>query len=432
MKNQSPLSERKKAFGAQKERRLHFRHQWTAPIPSFRFLLSTFYFFQLTTSVSPRAQISMKTLLLITTLLLTLPLKAANQLDQMLPVRGLCISAPRPSEVDAFSRFIQEELAPRFVNTLILRVDFNYQFTNQVDLGNPSGLSRTDVQKWVAVCRTNHIRLIPQINLLGHQSWQRSTGKLLLVHPEFDETPWVKTPEKYAWPNPDGLYCRSYCPLHPKVHDVVLPLVDEICEAFEADAFHAGMDEVFYIGESQCPRCGGKNKAQLFAGEVKLLRDHLQASHRQLWIWGDRLLDGKVTGLGEWEASTNDTQGAIDLIPRDVVICDWHYQRADPTAAYFAVKGLPVVTCPWNNGKAALAQLQNTTRFRAQSPGVMKERFLGIMQTVWSDAGGFMRDFQGYQQDKDYKAGQKSAAKCFLQLFDEIRVLNESSDVKTK
>ena len=33
--------------------------------------------------------------------------------------------------------------------------------------------------------------------------------------------------EAYEWPNPDGLYCKSYCPLHPEVHDVVFALVDE-------------------------------------------------------------------------------------------------------------------------------------------------------------------------------------------------------------
>ena len=108
----------------------------------------------------------MKTLCLIGPILLALPLMAANKLDQLLPVRGLCISAPKPAEVDPFVLFIQEELAPRSLNTLIVRVDFNYQYTNRPELANPSGLSRTDVKKLVAVCRTNHIRLIPQINLL--------------------------------------------------------------------------------------------------------------------------------------------------------------------------------------------------------------------------------------------------------------------------
>jgi hypothetical protein len=349
-----------------------------------------------------------------------------KSLDELLPVRGLCISAPNPAQVDTFVRFIAEELAPRSVNTLILRVDYNYQYTSRPELANASGLSHADVMKLLAVCRTNHIRLIPHINLLGHQSWQRSNGKLLQVYPELDETPWVKVPEKYTWPNADRLYCRSYCPLHPKVHEIVFPIMDELCDAFEADAFHAGMDEVFYIGEAQCPRCGGKDKAELFANEVKLIHDHLKAKNRQLWIWGDRLLDGKVTGLGEWEASENGTARAIDLIPTDVFICDWHYERAEVSCVNFAMKGLNVATCPWNNPKPAIRQLEDMIRFREQVNPGMKGHFQGIVQTVWSDAGSFLRDFNGHRQSPDYKKDQKTAARCFIQLYDQIQKLKQS------
>ena len=354
---------------------------------------------------------------------LYLDARAQNPLDKVVPVRGLCIAAPNPSQVDAFARLIANDLAPRGVNTLILRVDYNYQFASRPELANRSGLAKADVQKLVVVCRTNHVRLIPLIDLLGHQSWQRTTGKLLQVYPEFDETPWVKTPEKYVWPNSDGLYCRSYCPLHPKVHEVVLPLVDEICDAFEADAFHAGMDEVFYLGETQCPRCGGKDKAEVFAKEVGLLRDHLQRNHRQLWIWGDRLLDGKVSGLGEWEASLNGTARAIDLIPKDVFICDWHYERAEPSAVYFAMKGLKVASCPWTNPRTALQQLHDMVRFREQSTPALRDRFQGIVQTVWSDAGSFLREIESVRQKPEAKGGEKSAARCFFQLFGEVKNL---------
>jgi sugar phosphate isomerase/epimerase len=347
--------------------------------------------------------------------------RAADSLNQVLPVRGLCIAAPNPSQIDVFVSFIQNELAPRSVNTLILRVDYNYQFTSRPEMASSTGLSKADVKKLVAVCREHQIRLIPQINLLGHQSWQRSTGKLLTVYPEFDETPWVSVPEKYTWPNPDGLYCRSYCTLHPDVHGVVLPLVDEICDVFEADAFHAGMDEVFYIGEAKCPRCGGKDKAELFAGEIKRLRDHLKAQDRQLWIWGDRLLDGRTTGLGEWEASLNDTHRAVDLIPKDVFICDWHYERPVPTAVYFAMKGFSVVTCPWKNPASAVQQLEDMLRFRQHSPKAMKNRFQGMIQTVWSDVGSFLKDFHGHQNSDEYKAGEPTAARCFITLFDKMR-----------
>ncbi len=344
---------------------------------------------------------------------------SAGYSQDTLPVRGFCVGAPRPAEVDAFIKFISEELATRKVNVLILRVDFNYQFNSHPELRDSLALTIDDVKKMVAVCHKYQIRIIPQINLLGHQSWASKTTRLLSVYPQFDETPKVKMPGKYQWPNPDGLYCKSYCPLHPDLHNIVFALVDEICEAFESDAFHAGMDEVFYIGEDQCPRCSGKDKAELFAGEVNLIRNHLALNKRQLWIWGDRLLDGKTTGLGMWEASMNNTFRAIDLIYKDVMICDWHYERPDQTPAYFAVKGLSVITCPWRMPENAIKQTEDMYRFRASVTPEMKERFQGMMQTVWSGAGQFMDEFYGRKTNP--KAGENTQTNCFKSMFDVIR-----------
>src|SRR5687767_15155594 len=208
-------------------------------------------------------------------------------------------------------------------------------------------------------------------------------------------------PEKYSWPNADSLYCKSYCPLHPDVHKIVFALVDEICDVFETDAFHAGMDEVFYIGDSKCPRCSGKDKAALFAGEVKILRDHLAQKNRQLWIWGDRLLDGRSTGLGMWEASFNNTHTAIDMIPKDVMICDWHYERPDKTAVYFAMKGFNVLTCPWRDPTVAVQQLEDMVEFRRHSTNDMKPRFKGMLQTVWSDTRSFLRGYYAMKQENN-------------------------------
>jgi hypothetical protein len=361
--------------------------------------------------------------LLITTLCamaLTCSLKSQNGLDNALPVRGLAIAAPSPRQLDSFLQFIQNELAPRQVNTLILRVDYSYQYASHPELRGSQALSLEQVKSLVNTCKTNHIRIIPQINLLGHQSWAGTTLNLLKVYPDFDETPWVKMPEKYSWPNPDRLYCKSYCPLHPKVHDVVFDLVNEICDAFETDAFHAGMDEVFYIGEEKCPRCSGKDKAELFAGEVKRIRDFLSQKGRKLWIWGDRLIDGKTTGIGEWEASINDTYRAVDLIPKDVIICDWHYDRADQTAVYFAMKGLQVATCPWKNPKNAVLQVQDILKFRERSTPVMKNRFAGVVQTVWSGTSPFQQEFEAAKKAGGNPKNENTAGNCFLKMYEEI------------
>jgi hypothetical protein len=332
-----------------------------------------------------------------------------------LPVRGFCIGAPKPTQIPQFVKFIQEELVPRQINTLILRVDFNYQYESHPELKDSIALSKADVKQMLDVCKKNGIDLIPQINLLGHQSWAGRTHSLLRVYPQFDETPWVKMPEQYKWPNDDGLYCKSYCPLHPEVHKVVFELVDEICTAFESMAFHAGMDEVFYIGESKCPRCSGHDKAELFANEIRKIRDHLAQNNRRLWIWGDRLIDGKQTGMGMWEASLNNTHRAIDLIPKDVLICDWHYERPDKTAVYFAMKGFDVVTCPWRKPAVGVVQMKDMINYRETSTALMKDRYKGIVQTVWSDAGSFMEGFYG--KKKDDKGGDNTPWNSFTTLF---------------
>jgi hypothetical protein len=362
---------------------------------------------------------------LLTILLITISYTALSQEikdikstpGNILPIRGFCIAAPQSKDVEGFIKFIGEELSPRSVNTLILRVDYNYQYESHPELRDSSALSKRDVKKLVAVCKKNNIKLIPQVNLLGHQSWAGKIGNLLKAYPEFDETPNVKMPEKYVWPNADGLYCKSYCPLHPDVHNIVFAVIDEICDVFEAEAFHAGMDEVFYIGEAQCPRCSGMDKAELFAGEVRTIRDHLAAKGRKLWIWGDRLIDGKTTGMGEWEASYNNTYRAVDMIPKDVIICDWHYERPDQTPVYFAMKGLSVVTCPWRNPATAVLQVQDMIKFRNNATPEMKERYLGMVQTIWSGAGQFLDSYYGKKPENSVN----SPVNCFKALFNEIQ-----------
>ncbi len=328
-----------------------------------------------------------------------------------LPIRGFCISAPKPRELNRFIEFIDKELATRGVNTLILRIDYAYQFKSHPELRDSYALSEKQVKELLKICQKHKIQLIPQINLLGHQSWAEKTNKLLKVYPQFDETPQVKMPRKFIWPNKDSLYCKSYCSLHEGVHKVVFDLVDEISDVFESKAFHAGMDEVFYLGDAKCPRCAGKDKAKLYADEVNRIQKHLVLNHRQLWIWGDRLLDGSL-GIGMWEGSLNKTFPAIDKISKDVMICDWHYDKAYQTPQFFADKGFKVISCSWQTPSVAVKQTQDMVRFRSLTPQ-KKDLYQGMMQTIWSNTGTFLNDF--YSQ----KVGN-TEANCFRAMFREI------------
>jgi Glycosyl hydrolase family 20, catalytic domain len=326
------------------------------------------------------------------------------------PLRGLHLMAPAAEDVPLAVRFIQEALPKEGVNVLVLEFDYRYQFTKRPEVAEPGALSADDVKQLAAACKEAGVRLIPQINLLGHQSWAKNTGALLRAHPEFDETP-----GKY--PQNEGIYCRSYCPLHPQVHDVLFDLIDELADAAGADAFHVGMDEVFLLGEDDCPRCKGKDKAQLFAQEVRLLHDHLAQTKRTMWMWGDRFLDGETTGIGKWEASIIKTHPAIDMVPKDIVICDWHYDRALPTTEHFAIEGFPTLACPWRRPDVALAQLDAIRRVRSHATDAITNRMQGVLQTTWTGIAPFAKAYFG----EAAPGNVQEALSCFRALFRELR-----------
>ena len=127
-------------------------------------------------------------------------------------------------------------------------------------------------------------------------------------------------------------------------------------------------------------------------------------------------MDGKTTGLGIWEASYNNTHRAIDMIPKDVMICDWHYERPDPTPVLFAMKGLPVITCPWRMPENAVKQTQDMVHFRSSATKETKNNYQGMMQTVWSGAGAFLDEY--YREPDASKPN--TASNCFRRMFQEI------------
>ena len=255
---------------------------------------------------------------------------------------------------EAQAAALQEQLpklASSGVNVLVLETDYNFEFKSHPELSTPGGVTQARAHELAAEARRLGIRLIPDINCLGHQSWSKTTLALLKHYPEFDETPG-------QYPNNTNIYCRSWCPQNPDVNKVVFALVDELVNAFEADAFHVGMDEVFLIASEHCPRCRGGDPAKLFAKAVNDFHHHIVAERKwEMFMWADRLLDAKTMGYGEWESARNGTAGAVDLIPKDIVLCDWHYElRTNYLSVPFLVKkGFRVWPAGWKSLPAAQA-----------------------------------------------------------------------------
>jgi len=291
--------------------------------------------------------------------------------------RAVHLFAPWHNEMPMFKRVIAERLAPMGINTLVIEVNYKFAFKSHPELREPgNSFTKEDARELVELCRKHSIRLIPLFNCFGHQSWAKTTFPLLAKYPELDETPNIPKDNS-------SIYCRSWCPLHPKTNEIVFSLIQELIEAFEADAFHIGMDEVFLIASEQCPRCKGKNPAEIYAKAIndfhKLLVDEKKLI---MLMWGDRLIDKKKIDYGgEYECSANGTAPAIDLIPKDIIICDWHYEMRNeyPSLPYFQEKGFRVLATPWKNLKATKSFIEYARKNKT-------DKMLGILFTTWVGA----------------------------------------------
>jgi hypothetical protein len=266
------------------------------------------------------------------------------------------------------------KLAERGINLLILEINYHYKFESNPKLRDGTVLITPEgAGKLAALCRKNGIRLIPQFNCLGHQSWRETDFPLLTVYPEFDLTP-------NAFPKNKDIYCREWDPLNPKVNEVVFKLIDELIDGFKADAFHVGMDEVFLLGSEQSPTTKGQDPAKLFAKCVKDLHQHIVKDRKiEMFMWSDRLFDAKKYKWHKWEASDYGTAAALDMIPTDIILCPWHYEVHDsyPSVGLFVEKGFRVLPASWKDLNAVKGLIKDSAK--VDSP-----KMLGHLFTTWT------------------------------------------------
>lgn len=275
------------------------------------------------------------------------------------------------------------KLAALGVNAVVVELGYSFEFKSHPELRNGSFISAKAAHDFSRACRENGVRPIPQFNCLGHQSWKRATFPLLTKYPQFDETPG-------QYPGNEGIYCRSWCPLHPDVNGVVFALIDDIAEAFEADAFHVGMDEVFLVASEHCPRCKGKDPAEVFAKAVNDLHGHVvKARGWEMMMWADRLIDAKATGNSKWEAADNGTAAAADRVAKDIVMCDWHYGRRKeyPSVTTLMDKGFRVWPSGWDKVDATEALVDFSLARRGKDGGKDGNKMLGHLCTTWGKVG---------------------------------------------
>ena len=128
--------------------------------------------------------------------------------------------------------------------------------------------------------------------------------------------------------------------------------------------------------------------AQLFADDVRKLRDYWARRGATVILWGDMLLDpAKLPGgHGSFNGGPPLQIGdALPLLPKDIIIADWHYgdDFTDfQSLAMFKANGLRTIATPWT----LPGNIWNFTRAARRGGS------LGVIGSTWCGVGGPERE----------------------------------------
>jgi len=233
--------------------------------------------------------------------------------------------------------------------------------------------SKTELSGLVTLAKSYGMKVIPMVNHFGHATQARSCyGRHVTLN---------RNPRMSRLFEPDGW---TWCLSNPDTYKLLADMRAEQMEfCGDGEYIHLGFDEAYSF--ATCDRCRQRVPHELLAEYINRLTEDLSASGRRPIIWHDELIrrsdfpEGSVVANGQ----SHNTDKAIDLLDRRVIIADWQYgyqKDFNPTTGYFMEKGFDTVVCPWDNPE----------NIRSLSSDVKKLGAYGIILTTWHHLTEFM------------------------------------------
>ena len=218
-----------------------------------------------------------------------------------------------------------------------------------------------------AVARDLGVEIIPFFNVFGHASAARGkAGK----HAALDVSPVRQTMFEPS-------YGYNWCLSNPYVLTAQRAIIAELHEAFGRPSyFHLGGDEA---DPPTCAACHAADYGRMLAAHMKALIAHVKGLGARPMIWHDMLVkEGDPRWKGFYAHGTDATVSLLDELPKDVIICDWFYEKPPqgdrfPTLDLFREKGFETMTCPWDDAAGTKAQCAYARRHG-----------LGVIMTTWN------------------------------------------------
>lgn len=294
-------------------------------------------------------------------------------------LRGVHFFADK-SALPFYIQLIKKVLAPLKVNTIILECEY-CEWKSQPNLKNEWAMTQDDIRSLIAVANENFIDVYPLIQSFGHAEWAFQ-GRNNLDIAEDPQHPY------------------AFCPSNPRTYTFLFSIYDEAVKLFKNPAiFHIGGDEVEMIGRfpnPNCPSgCGSKDSVTLYVQHIKKIYDYLTSKGCKVMIWGDELLAPGEAGDATHAQNQAEAQGRRNLLPKDIIIADWHYNIFNdyPSINVFKQAGFRnIVACTWY-------RTENIYRFARSA---YKQGATGLVETTWAGFYNTQPLSKSYEQVAPY------------------------------
>jgi len=258
-------------------------------------------------------------------------------------------------------------------NTIILGIAWrnSTNLSSMPWVDSSKAWSSKDLLSVVQYIREKHMKIVPELKLLSHAN--------VLFQKKFQSLMYNS---------------KTYDPRKPEVYQKVFPIIDEVIALIHPQAIHIGHDEVVgwtkwhYIKgllkphESQLP-------ASLFLESVKNIHEHLNSKGVETWMWGDMLVSRNELPSMQKSGALHDLSESYGAalrkkIPKDIVICDWHYndkQRDFLTVSAFKNDGFRVLGATWKKEKT----IQNFSYYAAHhgADGMIATTWFHVQRKEW-------------------------------------------------
>lgn len=256
-----------------------------------------------------------------------------------MPFRGVHLMVPSREQMPFAKRLIKHVISPLGYNAVILelaglgmRLNSHPQIAETVEnaieksrrgelppfphgecVGGGKVVEKETLKEFVDYIRSFGIEVIPEVQSLGHVQFMTYTYPEIA---ELDPNRKEDVDVRLADALPAQVYPHCYCTSNPRSYEILFDILDEVIELLAPLKYvHIGHDEVYQIGV--CPKCRGKDPAELFYSDVMRIYDYLAARGIKTMMWADMLQP--VTAYKTW--------GAASKLPRDIVMLDfiWYF-----------------------------------------------------------------------------------------------------------